>query len=254
MLVLSRRSDQEILFPNAGIRIRILELKGNVARIGIEAPAHVQILRGELATTLDRQVNTKTESFTHALRNRLNKVSLRLHRLQQQWQMGQVQEANVHLEQAILGLDNLERELLALSQQEQVFDQANVRRVRALLVEDDANERELLAGILDMNGCDCQTAADGQEALDYLATHEPPDVVLLDMGLPRLHGSQILERLRQVPQCRGVKIIVLSGSTPSELGIPIGQGGVDAWFHKPISPPRLWDAIQKGLQGRLASN
>ena len=48
MLVLSRRSEEQIVFPELGITVEVLRIKGNVVRLGIKAPDSVRILRGEL--------------------------------------------------------------------------------------------------------------------------------------------------------------------------------------------------------------
>ena len=52
MLVLSRRRDEQILFPELGITVKVISLEGNRVRIGIEAPDSIRILRGELGDTL----------------------------------------------------------------------------------------------------------------------------------------------------------------------------------------------------------
>ena len=69
------------------------------------------------------------------------------------------------------------------------------RNCSALIVEDDTNERELLAGLLRMNGCECITVGDGQDALDYLSKGNRPDVILLDMEMRRCTGPEMLRRL-----------------------------------------------------------
>jgi carbon storage regulator CsrA len=242
MLVLSRRPNQDIVFPNTGIRIRVLRLQGNVVRIGIEAPPDVQILRQEIAPA-DGQPAPARPALSHALRNRLNKVTLGLFYFNQQRMNGQEEQANATFRRVIDILDSLDQDWPS----PQAPAVAAPKRLRTLLVEDDANERELLAGILGMNGCECETAADGQDALDYLASHEPPDVVLLDMSLPRVPGPQILERIRREPRSRGTRVFAVSGTPASELGIPTGPDGVDAWFSKPLNPSRLWQAIQESL-------
>src|SRR5262249_29674807 len=71
---------------------------------------------------------------------------------------------------------------------------------RALLVEDDRNERELLASYLRMAGIEVDVAGDGCAALEYLRRPEPPDVVLLDMGLPRCDGATAVKIIRGDPQ------------------------------------------------------
>jgi CheY-like chemotaxis protein len=221
MLVLSRRPNQDIVFPNTGIRIRVLRLQGNVVRIGIEAPP------GPVARPPKPA----------------EQVTLGLFYFNQQRMNGQEEQANATFRRVIDILDSLDQDWPS----PQAPAVAAPKRLRTLLVEDDANERELLAGILGMNGCECETAADGQDALDYLASHEPPDVVLLDMSLPRVPGPQILERIRREPRSRGTRVFAVSGTPASELGIPTGPDGVDAWFSKPLNPSRLWQAIQESL-------
>lgn len=251
MLVLTRRPNQDVLFPNLGIRVRFLRMAGGAARIGIEAPPTVQVLRAELAPT-EGQTATLPAVDRHAVRNRLNKVALGIHRCQQLWHAGDFAAANDVYEATVAALEAFDREWPSLAGSAAM---GPLRRCRALLVEDDANERELLAGVLGMGGCDCQTAADGQEALEYLAGHEPPDVILLDMGLPRVSGPQTLGRIRSEPRWRGLKVFAVSGSDPAEVGVPVGGvGGVDAWLRKPLNPRRVWEAIRQGLVAPSASN
>jgi carbon storage regulator CsrA len=57
MLVLSRRLDEKILFPELGITVQVTEIKGGKVRLGIEAPAEVRVLREELS----REQNTQSE-------------------------------------------------------------------------------------------------------------------------------------------------------------------------------------------------
>src|SRR5207247_7632458 len=82
---------------------------------------------------------------------------------------------------------------------------------KALLVEDNPQERELMALFLRSEGLDVDTAGDGCDALDYLKARGRPDVVLLDMGLPRLDGPATLRKIRQDPACAGLKIFAVSG-------------------------------------------
>ncbi len=53
MLVLSRKQEEEIVFPELGISVRVLRTKGNQVRLGIKAPSDVRVLRGELAFETD---------------------------------------------------------------------------------------------------------------------------------------------------------------------------------------------------------
>jgi CheY-like chemotaxis protein len=172
------------------------------------------------------------------LRNQLNKLGLSVHLFERQWHAGQMAEAEITLEKVLALLDGLEQEGTPPAKP------ATPPRLRSLLIEDDVNERELLAGLLRMNGCDCQTAADGREALDYLASHDRPDVILLDMWMPRCNGPETLAEIRGNPRYAGLKVFAVSGTSPQELGIRTGPEGVDGWFPKPLNPRKLWDALQ----------
>ncbi len=79
MLVLSRKTNQEILI-NGNIKVTVLKVKGNVVRIGIEAPAEVSIKRGELVTQETESLNVETsdgsdESLTFSMETSTVKVS-----------------------------------------------------------------------------------------------------------------------------------------------------------------------------------
>ena len=65
-----------------------------------------------------------------------------------------------------------------------------------LVVEDDANERELLSGLLRLYGFEVATCADGNEALAALARGPRPDLVLLDMKMPNCNGQELVDRIR----------------------------------------------------------
>ena len=84
---------------------------------------------------------------------------------------------------------------------------------RALVVEDDDNERELLAGCLRVSGFDVETAADGLQAMVRL-TEKAPDVVLLDIHMPRFDGRKTISAIRNNPDYRGLKLFAVSGTRP----------------------------------------
>jgi carbon storage regulator CsrA len=252
MLVLSRRANEKIVFPSIGVTVHLLRINGKAVRIGIDAPPDLRILREEVADNAPpvEPRSKANKSATHELCNRLNKIALGLTLYQRQRQTGQTESAEATLEQTLGQLAALDRAAVS-----EIVERgsAQARRPRALLVEDDSNERELLSGLLGMNGCECATAADGDEALDYLAGHDRPDVVLLDMGMPRCDGPTALRAIRSNPRTADLIVFGVSGSSPTELGITTGPGGVDGWFPKPLNPRALWDAIKR-CSGSPASN
>jgi carbon storage regulator CsrA len=253
MLVLSRRPSEKIIFPTLGVTLHVLETRGHAVKIGIEAPPEVKILRQELAHAIRAAASSADEARErrHALRNKLNSVGLSLHLFERLWRSGDEDQAGTVLEKVFGLLDEVEA---ACAPPAKPASSAARPAVRSLIVEDDHNERELLAGLLRMNGCECGTAADGLEALDYLASHDRPDVVLLDLRMPRCDGPETLARIRKDPRYAGLKVFAVSGTAPEEVGIRRGPEGVDGWFRKPLNPRQLWDAIQDSLHSAAGKN
>jgi carbon storage regulator CsrA len=248
MLVLSRRPEEKLVFPQAGITVHVLGVRGNTVRIGVDAPRDIKVLREELAGAPSAAAPKPPPS--HALSNRLNKLGLLTHLLEKQWAAGRAGEAEETLKKLAKAVEALERE----SAPRPPAAPPARPKVRTLLVEDDANERELLAGLLNLNGYECDTAEDGLAALDFLASHERPDFVLMDMLMPRCDGPEAVARIRSDPRFAGLKIFAVSGSSPREFGLPTGPEGVDGWFPKPLNPRTFWDALQNCLGARSASN
>jgi carbon storage regulator CsrA len=250
MLVLSRRSNERIVFPTLDILLQVLQIKGNTVRLGIEAPPEVTIFRDEVTGHMEAAAadpKASRESI-HAVCNRLSKVTLSLYLFEQQWRAGRTDEARATLARVFDLLGAMDREWL-MSQFTGALPPPppKTRKFRMLVVEDDSNQRELLAGMLAMNGCECHTAVDGAAALDFLASNERPDLVLLDMWMPRCDGPRTIRQLRGNPRYAGMKVFSISSTSPQEAGLSTGPDGVDAWFPKPLNPHKLWEGIQAGM-------
>ncbi|MCA9263950.1 MAG: response regulator, partial [Planctomycetales bacterium] len=115
----------------------------------------------------------------------------------------------------------------------------------ALIVEDDDNERSLLAAYLRMRGYAVEEATDGISAIEYLKTHSNPDVVLVDMNMPRLNGAKMVSRIRHTPRWRDLRVFGVSGSERSQWRLPLGERGVDRWFCKPVDPESIVHEIDE---------
>lgn len=247
MLILSRRQYEKIVFPNLGITIDVCKIRGNSVQLGVDAPSEVRVLRHELAESLGELTSSKLDSpspkmSSHRLRNRLNKASLALHLLQKQLEVGRHQEADKTLETVLSEFqsldDDLGRENLCCEHPR-----------RALLVEDDANESELLAGFLRMSGYQVDTARDGCDAMDYLAENGHPDFVLLDMQMPRCDGPATISAIRSNPEYEDLRLFAVSGKQAADVGVSIGPDGVNRWFRKPINPQTLVSQMDRELEG-----
>lgn len=112
-----------------------------------------------------------------------------------------------------------------------------------LLVEDEKNMLNLLEKILSPQGYQLLTASDGETALDLYQRHkERIDIVLLDMGIPKLSGQDVLVNIKR--EKPGVKVVVASGYLEPELKSQINLAGVKHFLNKPYS----LDEVVKTLQ------
>ncbi len=252
MLVLSRSPGEKLVFPTIGVTLEVLRIKGKAARLGINAPADVPILREELADTSAAAAAISQAAvrpnLPHSMRNRLNAASLALHLYQKQLDRGMHEEAEITFAKVIDEFSALEREAAAMAAPAKSATPLTGDKLRrALLVEDDKNECELLAGILRLNGFEVATANDGEAALGYLSSHERPDLMLLDMLMPRCDGPTTLNAIRSDPRLDDMKVIAISGTSPAEFGLKIGPQGIDRWFSKPVHPETLLRELKREL-------
>lgn len=248
MLVLSRRPDETITFPTLGIAIQILRVDGQTARIGIEAPRSVPIVRGELATmpAITPVLTPAVEQpgkLGHHVRGQLNTATIALYVAQRQLQAGNTPEAEDTIQQALNTLARLEAELN--NKQAPNAPPRPASCIKALVVEDNPCESALLTSYLQLSGVDVEHVPDGRDALDYLSSHPRPDVVLLDMRLPRCDGPATLSAIRANEALADLKVFAVTGSAPTEYNLPPGRGGVDGWFRKPLNPVQIVETLKK---------
>lgn len=112
------------------------------------------------------------------------------------------------------------------------------RRPIVLVVDDVAANRELLEGYLDDLGYDVRQARDGVEALDAVAAEEP-DLVLLDIDMPRLDGIAVCQRLKAHPVRRLIPIVILTASSDRDTKLRGIAAGADDYLSKPFDPKEL---------------
>jgi carbon storage regulator CsrA len=259
MLVLSRRLNEKVRLPGIGASIQVVDIKHGCVRLGIEAPPEVVILREELAQRAAEwqtpvqppapQPQEDKAELCQALLTHFTSAAQGLGLARLQMDAGLLQEAS----STLMHLQDDLRLLRYGIAGEMAAAPAAVKAVRpqkALLVEDDHNERELLAGFLRQAGLDVDTVADGRDALDYLHTQAAPDVVLLDMGLPRVDGPTMVRELRGDPTYAGLKIFGVTGHLPEEFDLERGPRGINRWFQKPLDPTSLLHDLTEELNVR----
>jgi CheY-like chemotaxis protein len=108
-----------------------------------------------------------------------------------------------------------------------------------LLVEDDPDHELLTIRALKKSNIanDIHVARDGAEALDILFGDHPikPQVVLLDLKLPKVEGLEVLRRIRETPETRMLPVVVLTSSDEERDVVRSYQLGVNSYIRKPVN-------------------
>jgi two-component system, cell cycle response regulator DivK len=115
-----------------------------------------------------------------------------------------------------------------------------------LLVEDDANIRDMLSRRLQREGYQVIAAVNGAEAI-MRARAEQPDLILMDIGLPLLNGFQATAKLKATPDTWGIPIIALTAFAAISDRAKCLAAGCDEYESKPIAFDRLVSKIQAFL-------
>ncbi|MFJ4869513.1 response regulator [Streptomyces sp. NPDC088757] len=112
---------------------------------------------------------------------------------------------------------------------------------RVLVVDDNKVIRQLIRVNLELEGFEVVTAADGAECLDVVHRVRP-DVVTLDVVMPRLDGIRTAERLRADPRTRDLPVAIISACGEVADG---AAPGVDAFLAKPFEPTELVRVVRQ---------
>ena len=107
---------------------------------------------------------------------------------------------------------------------------------RILLVEDNADARDALRALLELDGYEVHAAADGTEGLD-LARTKLPHVALVDIGLPGFDGYEVARRMKLLPA--QPRLVALTGYSEPEDRQRTKEAGFDAHLVKPVDPDDL---------------
>lgn len=111
-------------------------------------------------------------------------------------------------------------------------------RARVLIVDDNRDVAESTAALIRLEGAEVHLAHDGEEALRMVRWLRPT-AVLLDIGLPRMNGFEVAERIRSEPDLRDIVIIGISGYGQEEHRLRSKKAGFDHHIVKPIEPCAL---------------
>ncbi len=115
------------------------------------------------------------------------------------------------------------------------------RHARILVVDDNRDAATSLALLLNIAGNETQTAHDGQQAIEAAAKYRP-DMILLDIGLPKMNGYEACRRIREQPWGKNIVLVALTGWSLDEDSPESKDAGFDHHLVKPVE----FDAL-KGL-------
>lgn len=111
-----------------------------------------------------------------------------------------------------------------------------MKKINILLIEDDADDVELLQEALSDNKVDCKmdVVMEGDKVVPFLAAAaELPDVIVMDFNLPKLHGREILTLIRQMPNYASIPVVVLTTSaSPHDMQFA-NDNGANRFITKP---------------------
>src|SRR5439155_518346 len=123
---------------------------------------------------------------------------------------------------------------------------------RILIAEDNPQGAELLEAYLSDGAYETQTAADGEETL-RLVHDWRPDLILLDIMMPKISGFEVCKRLRADPTTRDIAVLMVTGlDQPSDIDKAV-EAGTEDFVTKPIKKPDLLLRVRAFFRDRLAA-
>ena len=113
---------------------------------------------------------------------------------------------------------------------------------RILVVDDNRDAAESLAILLKLSGNETHTAHDGLEAVET-AAQVRPDLILLDIGLPKMNGYEAARRIREQPWGKSMVLVALTGWGQDEDRQKSRDSGFDGHLVKPVNPVALTELL-----------
>jgi twitching motility two-component system response regulator PilH len=120
---------------------------------------------------------------------------------------------------------------------------------KILVVEDSLAQRQMISELLRDSGLNIKFACDGVEALEHIQ-HYSPDLVIMDIVMPRMNGYELCRHIKSDPKTKGIPVVMCS-SKGEEFDRYWGmKQGADAYIAKPFQPVELIGTIEKLLSAQ----
>ncbi len=283
MLILGRRINQSIVFPNCGITVRILGVNGRVAKIGIEAPRNVEIMRGELAissrgsnsavATADNPSvgyapNNATESEFPVMQfpQRLADIKASLHLFQQRRAAGDEMGADQVLGELLNDIAHLDADWLKGTTEptnrlgtsnpqlisESMTDYQTSRLatpIQILVVNEPCNPSELALPVGTFHGCQLCTVNNHQTALKAITSNEPFHYVICNGSPMAFDELDLVRTIRANRRLDNTKIFMTSVCVNAMEHLELSNSyQIDGWLARPLLPHDLWKHIVESEQ------
>lgn len=129
-------------------------------------------------------------------------------------------------------------------------DAAQYAGMKIMVVDDNVQNVELLEAYLSALPCDVSRAADGQQALERV-TAEMPDLILLDVMMPKMSGFEVCQRLKSDPATREIPILMVTALNDVGDVERGNEAGTDDFLSKPFNKAELLQRVQSLLRIRL---
>ncbi len=119
---------------------------------------------------------------------------------------------------------------------------------KTILIVDDHDSVRLILGNILVKSYNVVTKSDGIEAFGWLHLGNEPDLIILDMVMPRLHGMTFLSNIKSSGLFSHIPVIVLTGNENEEFENQVRQMGANGFIRKPFKPDNLRETIANTLR------
>jgi two-component system, chemotaxis family, chemotaxis protein CheY len=114
-----------------------------------------------------------------------------------------------------------------------------------MIVDDSATMRKIIMRTVRMSGLEferTEEAGSGVEALEKLQGG-PVDVILCDINMPEMNGTELVRKARELPSCSGTKIVMVSTESAQDLIDQVMSDGADGYITKPFTPEKFQEKL-----------